>query len=91
MVHILSAFEEGADGVVVAGCLEGECHYKDGNIKAKERVVKIKRRLVEIGLEAERLEMYNLSATMAASFVEMASEMTERVKGLGPNPLKDRV
>lgn len=68
--------------------MENECHYTSGNIKAKERVLKAKELLAEIGLEPERLEMYNLSATMASRFVEIAEEMTERIQALGPNPLR---
>ncbi len=88
--HILKAFEEGADGVYVAGCLEGECHYQTGNLRAKKRVQYVKKLLDFIGIGGDRLEMYNLSAAEGQRFVEIANEMVERIKKLGPNPLKKR-
>ncbi len=88
--HILKAFEEGADGVYVAGCLEGECHYQTGNLRAKKRVQYAKKLLDFIGIGGDRLEMYNLSAAEGQRFVEIANEMVERIKKLGPNPLKKR-
>lgn len=87
---LLKAFEEGADGIFVAGCLEGDCHFLKGNYRAKKRVDYIKKLLGEIGLEPERLEMYNLSAAMGVRFAEIAKEMTERIKGLGPSPLNKK-
>jgi coenzyme F420-reducing hydrogenase delta subunit len=84
---LLNAFEEGADGVFVAGCLEGDCHFQRGNLRAKKRVNAVKKLMDEIGLGGERLEMYNLSSAQGARFAEIANEMTERIRNLGPNPL----
>jgi len=84
---LLGAFEEGADGVYVAGCLEGDCHFLKGNIRARKRVEYTKKLLDEIGVGGERLEMYNLSSSMGPRFAEIAREFTERIKGLGPSPL----
>lgn len=89
--HLLKAFEAGADGVYVAGCLEGNCHFMEGNIWAKKRVKAVKQLLDEIGLGAERLEMYNMSAAMGQRFAEVATEMTERIRKLGPSPLNRKV
>jgi coenzyme F420-reducing hydrogenase delta subunit len=86
--HILKAFEEGADGVYVAGCMEGECHYREGNLWAKNRAGLVKKMLDETGIGSERFDMFNLSAAMAGRFVEIAIEMTERVRLLGPNPAR---
>lgn len=86
--HILTAFEKGADGVIVAGCRIGDCHFKDGNLKATRRVQYAKKLLKEIGLDEERLEMYYMSSAEGARFAEVASEMTEKIKNLGPNPLR---
>ena len=88
MIHILKAIEEGADGVYVAGCMEGECHFINGNIKARRRVEAAKKLLEEIGIEPERVEMYNVSASDGARFVNIAKEMTERIRKLGPSPLR---
>jgi coenzyme F420-reducing hydrogenase delta subunit len=82
--HILKAFEEGADAVLVAGCLEGDCHYLKGNLRAKRKVAYAKKLLNEVGIEPERVEMFNLSSAMGGKFAEIVKEMTERAKKLGP-------
>jgi len=87
-VHLIKAFEEEMDGVYVAGCLEGECHFLIGNLRAKKRVEYVKGILTSLGINPERLQMYNLSAAMGGRFVEIAMEMTERVRALGPSPVK---
>jgi coenzyme F420-reducing hydrogenase delta subunit len=88
MEHILAAFEKGVDGVLVAGCLEGGCHFIEGNLRAKRRIEHIREMLNEIGVGAERLKMVNLSAAMAPTFVESVRAILETVTRLGPNPLK---
>ena len=87
VMYLLSAFEEGADGVIVAGCEEGSCHFISGNIRAKKKVQYTKKILDEIGIGGERLDMYNLSAAMGQRFADITREMTERIKKLGPSPL----
>ena len=86
--HLLAAFERGVDGVIVAGCLEGGCHFLEGNLRARRRVERAKQLLEEIGLEPERLEMYNLSSAEGHRFAEIVTEMTERLGSLGPSPLR---
>jgi F420-non-reducing hydrogenase iron-sulfur subunit len=88
--YIMNAFERGADGVLVAGCLEGGCHFLEGNLRAKKRVLRAKELLAEAGLEPDRLEMYNLSSADGPRFAEIAREMHERIAKLGPNPLRPR-
>ena len=83
-LHLLKALEDGADGVFVAGCLEGQCHYLEGNLRAKKRVAYAKRLLEEVGIAPERVEMFNLSAAMGGRFAEIVEEMTERITKLGP-------
>jgi F420-non-reducing hydrogenase iron-sulfur subunit len=85
---LLEAFEKGADGVYVAGCMEGDCHFLTGNLRAKKRVAYAKRLLDEIGFGGERLEMYNMSAAQGPRFAEVAREMTEKIRKLGPSPIK---
>jgi len=87
VVEILHAFERGADGVMVAGCLEGDCHFVEGNLNARRRVQYTARLLEQIGLGGERVAMVNLSSAMGARFAELVTEMTERIRKLGPNPL----
>ena len=88
MEHILSAFEKGIDGVLIAGCLEGGCHFLEGNLRAKKRSEYLREMLDQIGVGRERLRMVNLSAAMVPTFVERVKEIVETVKGLGPNPLR---
>ena len=88
IIHMLKALEEGADGVMVAGCLEGDCHYQSGNLRAKKRVIYVKEILEKIGMEPDRVAMYNLSAGEGPRFAEISREMTEKVKELGPSPIK---
>jgi len=88
VIHLLKAIEAGADGVYAAGCLEGECHYLKGNLWARKRINHVKDLLTELGIEPERVEMYNMSSAQGARFAEVATEFTERIKQLGPNPVK---
>jgi len=87
-IMILKAFEAGADAVFVAGCMEGECHFIEGNYRAKRWVKYTKKLLQELGIEPERLEMFNMSSSMAPAFVQTVKEMTKRTKELGPSPIK---
>lgn len=86
-LHIIKAFEKGADGVYVAGCLEGDCHFKNGNDKAARRVAYMQNYLEEIGIEPERLEMVRMSAGMGYTFAETATRITEKIRTLGPSPI----
>jgi len=88
IIHLLRAFEKGADGVYLVGCMEGNCHFDSGNLRARKRVERTQNILNSIGIEGERLQMYNLSASEASRFVEIALEMTEKIRNLGPNPIK---
>jgi coenzyme F420-reducing hydrogenase delta subunit len=86
--HVLAAFERGVDGVIVAGCLEGGCHFLEGNLRARRRVERVRQLLAEIGLEPERLEMFNLSSAEGARFTEIVTTMVERITRLGNSPLR---
>jgi F420-non-reducing hydrogenase iron-sulfur subunit len=91
ILHLLKAFEVGADAVFVSGCHEGDCHYLRGNIQARKRVARVKKVLAEIGLEPERLEMFHVSSGEGPKFANLAREMTERALRLGPNPVRQEV
>jgi coenzyme F420-reducing hydrogenase delta subunit len=84
---LMRAFERGADAVVVAGCLEGGCHFQEGNLRARKRTERVKGYMKEIGLEPERLEMFNLSSAEGTRFAEIIQEMAERLVKIGPSPL----
>ena len=88
LMYLLRAIQKGADGVYVVGCLEGSCHYNEGNFKARERVEQCRTLLEEVGIDGDRVRMYNLSSGEGPTFAAYAKEMTEHIKKLGPNPLK---
>lgn len=87
-IYIMKALENGADGVYVAGCLEGDCHFKNGNIKAAQRVAHVKRLLEEIGIDGDRVEMVSMSAGMGERFAQIATDFTERMRKLGRSPVR---
>ncbi len=84
---LLKAFENGADGVLVVGCLEGDCHYVSGNIRARARVKRVHGILDTIKIGPDRIRMYNLSAGEGSKFAAYANEFVERVRELGPSPI----
>jgi coenzyme F420-reducing hydrogenase delta subunit len=84
----MKAIEKGADGVFVAGCMEGDCHFQAGNLRARKRVEYVRHLLESIGIEPERVAMYNLSSGEGPRFAEISREMTEKIRELGPNPIK---
>lgn len=87
VLEILHALEKGADGVAVAGCLPGTCHYIQGNHHAAKRVDHAAGLLEEIGLERERVRMINVSAAMGEQFVIEVTDFVEAIETLGPSPL----
>lgn len=88
LIHILRAFEKGADGVYLVGCMEGSCFYEQGNFRARKRVEHAQRLLEAVGTGGQRVQMYNLSSGEAPLFAQYAREMSERIMALGPNPAK---
>jgi F420-non-reducing hydrogenase iron-sulfur subunit len=86
--YILAAFEQGADGVYVVACPIGNCHHVRGNERARARVDHAKKILEQVGLGSERLEIFFVSAGQGATYALKAREMTERVRKLGPSPLR---
>lgn len=86
--YIISAFENGADGVYVVGCSLGNCHHVRGNERGLARIERAKKILESVGIEPQRLEMFFVSGGMGATFAGIAKQMTERVRQLGPNPIK---
>lgn len=87
-LYLLKAFEFGADGVFVAGCLEGECHNEKGNVHAAQRVAYVKGLLDEIGLGGARLEMFHMSPAQCADMAEVVDTLATKVKELGPSPVR---
>lgn len=89
--YLLEAFEQGADGVYIVACPVGNCHHVRGNERGHNRVQYTKKILDEIGIGAERLSMYFMSGSQGQSFAMAAQEMTERIRSLGPNPLRSEI
>ncbi len=88
VLHILHAFEKGADGVYVVGCMEGDCHYNSGNLRARKRVEQAAIILDTIGIGGQRAQMYNLASSDGPLFAKYAAEMDTRIREMGPNPIK---
>ncbi len=83
-LHLLKAFEEGADAVFVLGCLEKNCYYDTGSIEGRKRVNYVKQMLSEAGIEKERLEMFNAASTNTWAFPDAVSRMVDIARKLGP-------
>jgi F420-non-reducing hydrogenase iron-sulfur subunit len=85
-IFVLSAFEKGADGVLITGCHLGDCHYKSGNNNAEIMVKNTKELLSTLGLGSDRLRLEWISASEGQKFAEMVKEFTQTLQDLGPNP-----
>lgn len=83
-MFILKAFKEGADGVLVAGCHLGTCHYMEGNYKTARRIHLLKKMLPQFGIEEERLRLEWASAAEGDRFVSFVEDMIKKIKELGP-------
>jgi F420-non-reducing hydrogenase iron-sulfur subunit len=91
MVHpnlVMDALTNGADGVLICGCHPGDCHYREGNLRAKARAEAIDLMLQDFALEPERFRLEWVSASEAARFAQVVREMVEDLKKLGPSPYK---
>jgi F420-non-reducing hydrogenase iron-sulfur subunit len=89
--YLLEAFERGADGVYIVACPIGNCHHVRGNERGYARLKRAKKILDEIGIGGERLEMFFMSGSQGHAYANAARTMTERIRELGPNPLKTDV
>jgi heterodisulfide reductase subunit A len=85
VLHVLKAFQSGADGVIITGCLIGDCHYIDGNVKAKERVDVMKKCLQSQGIDPKRLEIGFASSSEGQKFAAMITSFVKEIEKLGPN------
>lgn len=88
---VMTAFREGADGVLVLGCHPGDCHYRSGNIKALRRFTLFKMMLDQFGVAPERFLLDWVSAGESKKFQELATQMTDLVRALGPLELTGHV
>jgi F420-non-reducing hydrogenase iron-sulfur subunit len=91
MVHpnlVIDALTKGADGVLMCGCHPGDCHYKEGNLKAEKRADAIKLMLTDFGLEEERFRLEWVSAAEGPRFAQVVRDFTEQVRQLGASPYR---
>ena len=88
-VFVLEALRKGADGVLVAGCHPGDCHYQSGNYKANRRMKLLKKLLEEMAVDPGRLRFEYISASEGAKFASVVTEFVDQLKKMGPNPLKE--
>jgi F420-non-reducing hydrogenase iron-sulfur subunit len=85
---VLKALMNGADGVMVSGCHPADCHYINGNEKTEARIDFLKRFLRQVGINPRRLHLEWISGSEGEKFARIASEFTEQLRQMGPNPLK---
>ena len=88
-IYVIKPLLDGADGVLVGGCHPGDCHYQEGNYKARRRVAILKNILRQMGFDEERVWLRWISASEGHLFAETVTEMVETLKEKGPNPLKE--
>ena len=81
---VLSAFREGADGVLIGGCHPGDCHYQEGNYSARRRFELLRLMLRDFGIEDERVRLEWISASEGDRVQKVCNEMTEQIRALGP-------
>ncbi len=82
--HVMSAFVEGADGVLILGCPEGDCHYQDGNYEAKKRVYLLHRLLESFGIEKDRVRIELSVDPEGKKIPQLVKEMSKELARLGP-------
>lgn len=91
MIHpnlVIEALTSGADGVLICGCHPGDCHYLEGNLRAKGRADAIDLMLQDFGIEPERFRLEWVSASEAQRFAQVVAEMVEQVRKVGPSPYR---
>ena len=85
--HVIRALLDGADGVLIAGCHPGDCHYIEGNYRERRRITALKKQLENFGL-ADRLRLTWVSASEGQRFAKVVTDMVEHIRKLGPSPYK---
>ena len=87
-IYALQAFEKGLDGVCVLACLEGTCHYLEGNLRAAHRIHQVAGMLKELKLGEGRIALLHMDSDSSDLFKQAAQEFIRRIEALGPSPLK---
>jgi len=81
---VLEALSRGADGVLIAGCHPGDCHYQSGNYKTNRRIKLLKKLVEELGIEPQRIRFEYISASEGQKFASVVTEFVAEIKKLGP-------
>jgi len=89
--YVIKCFLDGADGVFIGGCWPGDCHYINGNLKARRRVALIHEVMDRFGIHRDRLWLRWVAASEGVRFAELVAEMTSRLEVLGPCELKQEL
>jgi F420-non-reducing hydrogenase iron-sulfur subunit len=82
--YIIRSFLDGADGVFIGGCHPGDCHYINGNLKAKRRVDGLRALLRRLGIAPERLALHWIGASEGTEFQEHMSAFVQAIRDQGP-------
>ena len=90
-VYILRALMDGADGVLLGGCHPGDCHYMTGNYRTRRRIAALKEIIKQCGFEEDRLWLRWISASEGQVFAETVTDMVNKIKELGPSPMRELV
>ncbi|MCX7954326.1 MAG: hydrogenase iron-sulfur subunit [Bacteroidales bacterium] len=88
---VLKAFKEGADGVLICGCHPRDCHYHEGNYKCLRRYHLLKKYIIQMGIEPDRLRLEWISASEGAEFAKLVNEFTQKIAELGPSKVKQNI
>ena len=87
--YVLKPLLDGADGVLIGGCHPGDCHYQEGNYKARRRIAILEESLKTMGIDPNRVWLRWISASEGGRFAETITEFTNKLKALGPNPTRE--
>lgn len=88
LLFLLKALEQGADGILVVSCPEGNCHHLSGDQRSAARVAYARELIAETGMDAERLQYARLGIGHGQAFADLVADVTARIEALGPNPMK---
>jgi F420-non-reducing hydrogenase iron-sulfur subunit len=85
---VIKALHDGADGVLICGCHPGDCHYSEGNYKMMRRYPLLKKMLADYGIDEARVRLEWVSASEGQRFADLTNDMTQRLRELGPSPVR---
>jgi F420-non-reducing hydrogenase iron-sulfur subunit len=89
--YVIKALLEGADAVLISGCHPGDCHYINGNLKARRRIKRLKEILPRFGFDEGRLKMTWIGASEGIDFARTIKDLVVEVRALGPNETRKQM